>query len=65
MITSPAFRGRRYAVLGLARSGLASVEALVASGAEVTAWDNREEARDAVAGKAEIADLLDDRPCRL
>jgi UDP-N-acetylmuramoylalanine--D-glutamate ligase len=58
MITSPVFRGRRYAVLGLARSGLASVEALVASGAEVTAWDNREEARDAVAGKADIADLL-------
>ena len=59
MITSPVFRGRRYAVLGLARSGLASVEALVASGARVTAWDNREEARDAVAGRAEIADLLE------
>jgi UDP-N-acetylmuramoylalanine--D-glutamate ligase len=47
MITSPAFAGKRYAVLGLARSGLATVEALVASGAEVTAWDEREEARDA------------------
>jgi UDP-N-acetylmuramoylalanine--D-glutamate ligase len=58
MIASPAFRGRRYAVLGLARSGLASVEALVASGAHVTAWDNREEAREAVADKAQIADLL-------
>ena len=58
MITSPVFRGKRYAVLGLARSGLASVEALVASGASVTAWDNREEARDAVADKAQIADLL-------
>ena len=58
MITSSAFRGRRYAVLGLARSGLASVEALVASGASVTAWDNREEARAAVADKASIADLL-------
>jgi len=45
-------------VLGLARSGLASVEALVASGAEVMAWDNRPEARDAVAGKADVADLL-------
>jgi UDP-N-acetylmuramoylalanine--D-glutamate ligase len=45
MITSPAFRGRRYAVLGLARSGLATVGALVASGAEVVAWDEREEAR--------------------
>jgi UDP-N-acetylmuramoylalanine--D-glutamate ligase len=45
VITSPAFWGKRYAVLGLARSGLASVEALLASGARVTAWDNREEAR--------------------
>jgi UDP-N-acetylmuramoylalanine--D-glutamate ligase len=45
VITSPAFRGRRYAVLGLARSGLATVVALAASGAEVTAWDERAEAR--------------------
>jgi UDP-N-acetylmuramoylalanine--D-glutamate ligase len=59
MIASPAFRGRRYAVLGLARSGLASVEALVASGAVVTAWDTREEARAAVGGKATIADPLE------
>ena len=58
MIVSPAFAGRKYAVLGLARSGLASVEALVASGAEVLAWDNRPEAREAVADKAAIADLL-------
>lgn len=58
MIASPAFAGKRYAVLGLARSGLASVEALVASGAEVLAWDNRPEAREAVADKVEIADLL-------
>ena len=58
MIVSPAFAGRRYAVLGLARSGLASVDALVASGAQVLAWDNRPEAREAVTGKAEVADLL-------
>ena len=45
MITSPAFRGKRYAVLGLARSGLATVDALLASGAEVVAWDDREDAR--------------------
>ena len=45
MITSPVFRGRRYAVLGLARSGLATVQALLASGAEVVAWDSSEEAR--------------------
>jgi UDP-N-acetylmuramoylalanine--D-glutamate ligase len=58
VIVTPAFSGKRYAVLGLARSGLASVEALVASGAHVAAWDNREEARAAVAGKAEMADPL-------
>ena len=45
MITSPAFAGKRYAVLGLARSGLAAVEALVASGAQVTAWDRQDVAR--------------------
>lgn len=58
MIVSPAFSGKRYAVLGLARSGLASVESLLASGARVTAWDNREEARAQVEGRAEIADPL-------
>ena len=41
MIVSPAFAGKRYAVLGLARSGMATVQALHASGAEVTAWDRR------------------------
>jgi UDP-N-acetylmuramoylalanine--D-glutamate ligase len=59
VIISPAFSGKRYAVLGLARSGLATVEALVASGAEVTAWDIKEEARAAVATKARIADPLE------
>jgi len=60
VITSRAFAGRRYAVLGLARSGLATVEALVASGAGVTAWDDREEARDeAMALGADIGDPLE------
>ena len=48
MITARAFRGKRYAVLGLARSGLATVEALLASGAEVVAWDTNEAAREAL-----------------
>ena len=56
MITSPAFAGKSYAVLGLARSGLAVVEALHASGATVMAWDSREEAREAAADKARLAD---------
>jgi UDP-N-acetylmuramoylalanine--D-glutamate ligase len=59
MITSPAFRGRRYAVLGLARSGLATVDALVASGAVVTAWDEREDARAIVADRVTLADPLE------
>ena len=47
MIVSDAFAGKTYAVLGLARSGLATVATLVASGARVVAWDSREEAREA------------------
>ncbi|WP_338501180.1 UDP-N-acetylmuramoyl-L-alanine--D-glutamate ligase [Sphingomonas kaistensis] len=55
MITAEAWSNKKYAVYGLARSGLATVRALVASGAEVTAWDRSEEAR----AKAEGATLLD------
>lgn len=40
MITSRAWAGKRYAVLGLARSGAATVDALLASGAEVLAHDD-------------------------
>ncbi|WP_288486628.1 UDP-N-acetylmuramoyl-L-alanine--D-glutamate ligase [uncultured Novosphingobium sp.] len=56
MIVSPAFSGKRYAVLGLARSGLATVETLLASGAQVMAWDTREEPRAALADRVELAD---------
>ena len=48
MITAKAFAGKHYAVLGLARSGLATVEALLASGAKVTAWDDKESARSSL-----------------
>ncbi|QZP07959.1 UDP-N-acetylmuramoyl-L-alanine--D-glutamate ligase [Caenibius sp. WL] len=58
MITSPIFAGKRYAVLGLARSGMATVEALLASGAHVTAWDRQEEPRAVLEGRAELADPL-------
>ena len=59
MIVSSAFAGKTYAVLGLARSGLATVETLVASGARVVAWDSREEARALVEGKAELGDPME------
>ncbi|MCW1381276.1 UDP-N-acetylmuramoyl-L-alanine--D-glutamate ligase [Novosphingobium sp. KCTC 2891] len=58
MIVSPAFAGKRYAVLGLARSGQTSVDTLLASGADVTAWDTREEARAACDPRVTIADPL-------
>src|SRR5690606_35738958 len=58
MIVSAAFSGKRYAVLGLARTGMATVEALLASGADVTAWDRREGPREELAGRATIADPL-------
>jgi UDP-N-acetylmuramoylalanine--D-glutamate ligase len=58
MIVSDAFRGKRYAVLGLARSGLATLSALVESGAEVTAWDAKPEAREAVGNQANISDPM-------
>ena len=57
MITAKAFAGKHYAVYGLARSGIATVEALLASGARVTAWDGKEEARANAPAGAVIADL--------
>ncbi|RZF64561.1 UDP-N-acetylmuramoyl-L-alanine--D-glutamate ligase [Sphingomonas populi] len=48
MIASPAWRGKRFAVLGLARSGAATVRALLAGGAEVVAWDSDAAKRDAL-----------------
>ena len=56
MIASKAWAGKRYAVLGLARSGAATVRALVASDAEVVAWDG-DPARRAGFDGATIADL--------
>ena len=57
MITARAWAGKHYAVYGLARSGLATVEALLACGANVTAWDAKEDARAAAPDGVELADL--------
>lgn len=48
MIPVRSFQGKKCAVFGLARSGLASARALQFGGASVCAWDDRSEARDAV-----------------
>jgi UDP-N-acetylmuramoylalanine--D-glutamate ligase len=55
VITSPTFAGKRYAVLGLARSGQTAVAALLAGGAQVTMWDSREEPRAALLADYEVA----------
>ncbi|QZD86387.1 UDP-N-acetylmuramoyl-L-alanine--D-glutamate ligase [Qipengyuania psychrotolerans] len=59
MITSPAWKDKKYAVLGLARSGRATVEALLAAGANVLVWDDRAEAREPFAGRCAIGDPLE------
>ena len=58
MIPVTVFKGQTLAVFGLGRSGLATISALMAGGAEVVAWDDNEAARDrAAALGAEVADL--------
>jgi UDP-N-acetylmuramoylalanine--D-glutamate ligase len=59
VITSPTFAGQRYAVLGLARSGAAAAETLIASGAEVIAWDRQDVARDPFVGRCRLIDPLE------
>jgi UDP-N-acetylmuramoylalanine--D-glutamate ligase len=54
----PLFAGRRFAVLGLGRAGLAAATRLAAWGAEVIAWDDGEAGRDAArAAGVTVADL--------
>ena len=57
MIPVACFGGRRVAVFGLARSGLAAARALVAGGAKVVAWDDNQNAR--AAARAEGLTLVD------
>ncbi len=59
MITSPAFADKKYALLGLARSGLAAAQSLAKGGAQVTAWDTRPEACEAASNIATIADPME------
>ena len=59
MITSERWRGKRFAVLGLARSGAATVRALVASGAEVVAWDSDAGRREDVVDAVQADDAAD------
>lgn len=47
MIPVPSLAGKRIVVMGLGKSGTATARALAASGARVTAWDDKDSARDA------------------
>src|SRR5476651_553702 len=47
MIPVRGFEGKKVAVFGLARTGLAAARALFAGGAEVVVWDENAVARDA------------------
>ncbi len=57
MITARAFEDKAIAVYGLARSGLATAAALLASNARVTAWDSNSEARDNAPVGSNLANL--------
>jgi UDP-N-acetylmuramoylalanine--D-glutamate ligase len=57
MIVVGCYNGRRVAVLGLARSGLAAARALAAAGAQVLAWDDNRKVRDAVGREIALHDL--------
>ncbi len=61
MIVAEAWRGKRFAVLGLARSGAATVQALVTGGAGVVAWDDDETKRAVLAESIQnLSVTLDD-----
>jgi len=45
MISVDSFKGKTVGILGLARSGVSSARALIAGGARVVAWDDKDAAR--------------------
>lgn len=51
MIPVRGFEGKRVAVFGLGRTGLTAARALVAGGAEVALWDEKEASRQAAANE--------------
>ncbi|MBV9250745.1 MAG: UDP-N-acetylmuramoyl-L-alanine--D-glutamate ligase [Acetobacteraceae bacterium] len=50
------FAGRRYAVVGLGKSGLPAAQGLRAMGAQIAVWDDSEEARKSASGFPLIRD---------
>jgi UDP-N-acetylmuramoylalanine--D-glutamate ligase len=61
MIPIHSYEGRRVAVFGLGRTGIATVKALEAGGAKVSCWDDFEAARDAARAEGLQLDDLNRR----
>jgi UDP-N-acetylmuramoylalanine--D-glutamate ligase len=59
MLAAPALSGQRFAVYGLARSGLSVLRFLARSGAAAVAWDESAEARAKAAGEFPALPLED------
>jgi UDP-N-acetylmuramoylalanine--D-glutamate ligase len=60
MIDLSSFKGQKFAVMGLGKSGLSTARALVAGGADVVAWDDGEAGRQAAtAAGITVAPLAD------
>jgi UDP-N-acetylmuramoylalanine--D-glutamate ligase len=64
MIKVESFEGETVAVMGLARSGLAAAESLIAGGATVLAWDDSPSRRDAAQTRGIPLTDLTARPFR-
>ncbi|MBV1934516.1 MAG: UDP-N-acetylmuramoyl-L-alanine--D-glutamate ligase, partial [Parvibaculaceae bacterium] len=60
MITVTQYKGKLVVVLGLGRSGIATVRALEAGGANVLAWDDGENQRRQAEGAGLSLSPLDD-----
>tara|TARA_R110000868_G_scaffold53249_5_gene167357 strand:+ start:7825 stop:9237 length:1413 start_codon:yes stop_codon:yes gene_type:complete len=61
MIPVETYRGRRVAVFGLGRTGLATIRSLQAGGAIVSAWDDSEASRAAAEAQGFVLDDLNRR----
>jgi UDP-N-acetylmuramoylalanine--D-glutamate ligase len=58
-VSAPSLAGQRFAVYGLARSGLSALRFLARSGAQAVAWDESEAARTAAREAFPDLDLVD------
>jgi len=62
LIPLSSLANRKVGVFGLARSGLAAARALKAGGAEVFAWDDKDELRQSAAGEGTVISPWHDWP---